>query len=216
MRILILVYLVALLLLSGGVNSETLADLLWQFKQCVNETDTSKSIFTDTAAMLWLNLSQHKVVTMAGYLPKSTDISKVYDSTIYPLPGDFHALNQPGAVLAWDGYQWLPVFFNPGLAVDTNAANFDLVWQHADSAYIILRGRFLTGGQTIKVEYFARAPDMVARTDSCYVPSHLHVYIIEEAISYYERAKRNYAGYQLLNQVVRIDLGVLNPQTGRQ
>lgn len=200
-------YLLVLIVLCLTVAPEAddLADLLWKFRQRIGEDDTAYSNITDTAAMLFLDQAQDKVVPFGGFLPKRVDVTFSFDSLQYGLPSDFKMRQ---TVMVRYASQWHTAIENPGFMRDTTSFQYYIGWEHPDQAEIYLKGREFYNGATIRVHYLAVAPNMVARTDSCYVPEALQTFIIEEAVGYFEWMKRDKEGFGLMNQAVRQDMGI--------
>ncbi len=201
----ILLWLIILTFAAHFVEAATLDDLLWGFRQRIGEPDSGSSIISDTAAMRFLDMAMDKVVPFGGFLPQRCDIAYSPDSMKYSLPTDFKRCSM---VVAYDGEQWHAAVNNPGFITDVDKYQYFIWWENADQAELYLKGSYFYTDQTVRIHYLARAPNMDARTDSCYVPDDLHVFIIEEAVSYYEQAKKNHAVFQLLNAIVRQDMGI--------
>lgn len=237
-----LILLVSVMVLGGPSQAKDAADLVADFRIRTNEPDTSESFSSDTAIARFLNMGQDKVVRLAQFLRKSVDVVYNSDSITYALPTDFKTTR---GILTWMEGIWGPFVFNPMFGLDTVGVNGFVEWEHPNQATLYLQGGDAYDGDTIRVFYNGDAPDMdvyrslffddtsgvtytsidtsgcdgacdsVWYPDSCYVPDDLHVFIIEEAISYQEQAKRAFQQAQLIRQEVRLDLGIVKPTVDR-
>lgn len=195
----------ALIFMSGFCHAEDLGDLLWQFRQRIKEPTAASSFLSDTAAMLYLDQAQAKVVSLDKNFVKRVEYTISSDSTQYAMPTDFESLK---FAIYHDGLSWQSMDLNPGFVRPTavTVVAYFIEWQHPGQAEMCIRGQPASG--TIRVYYHAIAPQMKARTDSCYVPDNKQGLIIEEAAAYYEQAKMQLDGFQLLWNVVRADMGI--------
>jgi hypothetical protein len=196
-------------------QAATLGDLLYKMNWRLGEPDSSEAFIPDTAKMIFLDLAQVKIARMAGNLPKQVDFTYSNDSVKYALPSDFIRVEDVvfSDIVSDEGDSaWFAVLYNPGFKKDTVVRTYDIKHEHPNQAELYLRGTHFYADQIVRVFYLSDPPAMVARTDSCHVPTRFHGEIIEEAISYYEKAKRDHAAYQLMNQTVRLDLGILKKE----
>lgn len=193
-------------ILSTSLQAEYLSDLLWQFRQRINEPDTSTSLIDDTTAMLFIDKAQATVVPFGGFLPQRVDVTYSLDSQKYALPTDFKRIK---FVQFWNELAWENVWHNPGkLLGDSTTNHFWIAWEHPEQAEIYLGGEYWFPGVQVRCHYLGIAPRLIERTDSVYVPVDLHGFILTEAISLYEAMKRNQQGFILFNNVVRQDMGI--------
>ena len=206
MRVIVIALLISMLTMPIAY-AETLSGLLERLQWRIGEPDTAQAFLPDTALQLFLNDAQNKVVRLNGYLPKQVDITFDFDSMKYALPSDFKLVE--GVLARMDDNRWYKVSVNPYFMIEGDSLQYFIGWKTPDSAELYFKGKDFYNGMVIRVFYRARAPSMDSLPDSCYVPTDLHGEIIEEAASYYEHANHNYGAFQLLNQGVRMDLGIL-------
>jgi hypothetical protein len=188
-------------------DAETLADLLWQFKERAGESqDSTEACLRDTSMMVMLDQAQARVVALGGLLPKRVDFTYSRDSVKYKMPTDYR--HHRYVIVRHIG-KWWNCKMNPGFESDS-AFDFQwfIDWEHENQPELYVKGSSFSVGDTIRVFYFGIAPQMVQRTDSCYAPDDMHGLIIEEALSYMEWAKTFKNGYQVMNQTVRQDMGI--------
>jgi hypothetical protein len=204
LKTVLLIWIMAMVLCTTS-GAETRADLSYMFRARIGETDATTSFVSDTVISVFLNQGQDKIVSIGGFLPNYTTITYSTDSTKYSLPAGVKVVN--GVTVLDEGVEH-PVLPNPYFMVDTSAFSFYITWNTPDTAELRLKSPNFYEGQVVTVHYNGDAADLITASTVCEVPSNLHVFIVEEAISYYEEAKRNFAGFQLLNAIVRRDLGV--------
>lgn len=192
--------------LTGNIAAESLASLMHSFKQRAGESlDSTECLVSDMALMDWLDQAQAKIVRIGGLLPKRVDVLFSFDSVKYGLPSDFKFLRY---VLVRHGGKWHAGKPDPVFQSSTpQDYTYFQDWLNANNAELYAQGPY-SEGDTLRVFYLGVASRMTVRTDTTQVPVDQRGLIIEEALSYYEWSKRNMAGYQVMHQDVRIDMGV--------
>ena len=205
-RILLILLLAVLLPMIS--YAATAGDLLVQLRERVSEMDESTSYFADTTGIEWLNQAQSKIVRIGGHIPKYVDVTYIADSSVYPLPSGFRSLDG-GAMVKESGRDYVNMFLNPLFMIDTLIFQFFVKWEDENQAHVYVKGRNLSVGDKVRVFYFGTAPALTASADSCYVPQDLHVYIIEEAISFYYGSSKREDIKQAIWQATRTDMGLI-------
>lgn len=196
--------LFVLLLLAGSVQPATLASLIAELRQRTGEKDTVNSFYTNADAKTYLNEAQDKLVRLGGYIPKHVDILYNFDSVTYRLPASFKALN--GAIRRTKG-QWARLLYNDNFKKDTSANHYFIQFKAVDTALLYLGGSYWNDGDTARIFYQGTATPMTTDTSTCLVSRDLQVFIIEEAVSMYEQAKRSFQSMALVRGQVRQDMG---------
>ena len=209
---LIKVFLVFLILTGAVVVADTAADLKNRFRARIGETDTSVTFITNDDIYMFLDMAQDKVVRFGKFLPKKTTITYSDDSTKYDLPVSLKEVTK--ILILIEGLQWEPVFLNPGFAQDSDEPQYDVLHRTPDTTEIRFRGRNFYEDMTVVIEYMGDAADFydgitADSTVVCEVQKNRQVFIVEEAIGYYEQSKRSFQTAAMMWQLVRTDLGVL-------
>lgn len=184
---------------------------------------------TDTAALF-----MHDILG-----ENQTDVLFDVDSVSYDLPTNFRRLSavmvrafgtwynafpNPYFTVDTNIFQYFVAMHDPASAVlyAKNPEGGQLV-SDGDTVRIFYEGLSLADGDTLRVVYLRRLQDgdslrvtywpKLIEVDSldslCRISDAYEVYIIEEMLSYYEQAKRNYQAQQLIWQESRTDMGIL-------
>jgi len=214
MRKINLFLLTAIFVLSGllTVQSATRDDLINQLRRRVHEERVPNSNFTDSSAAIWINLAQESVVRLGGFIPKTTKFELGTDRS-FALPSGFRGLKKVFGITSYNEDPY-PILRNPGFLLDTITMQYSLVWINQDSANLILKmGAAENTDDTIYVEYVSTANVLSYDTSTVDVPSDLIHFIIKESMSYYNDAIGNYPQSRRLWQEVRVDMGIIKPET---
>lgn len=205
MKALLVILLVALTW--GSSDAKTLEGLINDFRIRAGEKDSSKSIASDADIRLFLDHAQARIAKVGGYLPKRVNIAYVEGTLIYTLPSTYKYLDDKNGVLLRSADDWIPMLFNPGFLKDTTAPNYTVAFVGGDTAKLYLSGRGFAEDDTIVVHFYGAANNLSFGTE-CDFPNDQEVYVVDEALLLYEQAKRDWAGFQLLYQSQRQDMGV--------
>lgn len=207
-----LVLLLALVLLAACVSAADLDDLTLDFRESILETDTSRSLIPDTIVHTFINMAQDKIVRLGGFLRKTYTFVYHEDSSSFGLPSTFKSIGLNGVMRQSAGIfsqgDWFSIVYNPGFRKDTIVAHYTVGWDTTDTPRLYIKGN-IDEDDSIKVFYRARATAMATGAAVCQVPADEHIFIIEEAISLYEKAKRSHQVMQLLQQTTRMDMGII-------
>lgn len=208
-----LAVILILLFVACGLRAATLYDLVTQLRATVGEEDSTWSAFSDTTAKKWLNLAQDKINRLGGYIEKTWDHTYATADTFgVVLPSDFKA---PKSAIIWVGNQWETMVPNKAFRYDTAAYQFDVQWKNKDTARVYFKGSDLYAGLQIRLTYLGNAADLTDSATVCEVSSDLQVFVIEEAISYYLKAQRQYQAAFMLEQQIRHDMGIQPQKANR-
>jgi hypothetical protein len=195
-------------------RADTLGGLLDRFNQRIGEPDSAYAFMSNTAKMNFIDMAQDKIVRIGNFLQRRVDVTFSRDSLKYALPVNFKKVT--GVTVWGTDSVWYQVAMNQNFATETDLFQFFIAWANPDTAEIYLKGKQFYDGMTVRVFYLATAASLDTVTDTCEVPDDLEVYIIEEAMSFYRQAMTDYGTAQAIYQQVRLDLGVLQPQQGKQ
>ncbi len=169
----------------------------------------------------WVNEDSAIVLTnRTGFEERMLDILYSVDSVSYVIPQDFKSIL---SVMLRKGGKWEPVFLNLGFMSDTNAYNYTIFQENTNIAHIYIKGddlwdndtirvfyrRTLQDNDTLRVDYVGTASEMLTPAAICQVPDELHNFIIDEAISYYMWAQKRFQEAALLQQRIRVDMGIV-------
>lgn len=196
--------LLCLIFLATTAYAGDRENLVERFRVRIGEPTAATSLVTDSNIALMLNMSQDKVVRLGGFIQKQVDVRYRYDSTSYALPATF---KRALGAMTWDGGNSYTVMENPFFRYDTSDYQYFVAWVESDSAELYLRGVSMFDGQLIRLFYLGTATSMDTVGAPCEVADDEEVYVIEEAISYYEQSKQNYAALQLIFEMVRTAFG---------
>ncbi len=91
-------------------------------------------------------------VEITGVSPSKTNILYSEDSLSYHLPANFEEVQ---TVRTLSNGEWGPVIQNTVFLIDTNVTQYDISWNHPDTAILTLKTEDLMDGDTIVVSYLA-------------------------------------------------------------
>lgn len=204
MKHLISIILIFCLVYQSG-QSATLSDMTDALRGRISEVDSVTSSFTNTQARRWINEAQDKVVTLGGLLAKSTDITFAVSDTLgSALPVDFR---QAEGAMILVGTQWQPMLINPLFIADTSVPQYYIGWQDADTARFYSKQIAMVGAR-MRLFYRGVAASLDSVTAVVEVQENLHVFIIEEALSYYLQSLKMFGDARAIQAQVRADMGV--------
>lgn len=199
--------MICLISFCTATNAAALSDLLRDMRFMTAEQTESTSFFSDTLGQRWLNLAQSRITKLGGYIPKQIDIVYSEDSTTYVLPSDFRKVDQDRNLMITET-EIKHLFLNPGFITDTNVAQYFISWKNEDTALLYLEATSSFDGDTARIFYLGTAAEMLYDTSTCEVPTILHDYIIQEAVSYYIFSQKRYQEAFLIQQNLRRDMGI--------
>ncbi len=147
------------------------------------------------------------------------DILFSHDSAYYGLPENCWRVI---GIMVRSNEEWIGAALNELFITDTFTYSYFHYRSHQgsqlyfkssllydDDTIRVFYTRMAEDGDTLRVSYSARAETMAGLNDSCDAPEDLDGLIIEEALSFYEQAKRRHDLKSALWQQIRIDMGVL-------
>lgn len=191
-------------LLAQSISGATLSDLIRDLRRVTGEEDTTQSIYSDTAAKTWINLSQDKIAHLADYIEKEYEHTYVEADTFgFVLPADFKYDN---GVNVWMTDKWEYVTKDPFFATESNALLYYVSWRHQDTAILYLKN--IGFDQTIHMNYRGRPQTLTVDTSTCEVPLNLQPFIITEAVSHYLKYQKQFEAALAVQAQVRQDMGI--------
>jgi len=206
-------------------NLMLLSDSKW-YAILPNVTQTEKSPVSKYS-IAWINPDSAELrITLGEVVSTHTDLVYNEDSAYYTLPPDYmkyvYATHFSNST-----YRWHAIYENIGFQKDTTVKNGYVFEKTPDTALYYYKDNYalegdtirivyirtMKAGDTIEVEYYAESTPLVDLTDTLDVPLNLEPYIIEEAIIYYHEALKNYVTAKSDWEKLRMDMGILKPQS---
>lgn len=205
-----LIWVILFIVWVSPAYSATLAELIADCRAISGETDTAAGINTDADWTKFINLAQDKIVRLGGFIPKHSEGTVANsDSLGIVMPSDFRFINRKNnGLIYFASGQWHRGLENPGFLVDTNVFNYFIGWKTADTAMMYAK-RGSGNTHTYRLFYFGTAADLDTLTDTCEVKEDEHVFIVEEAVSYYLMALHAYQVAAGVRSGVRQDMGIV-------